>query len=327
MNNIKLSIVIPYKNTKDYMEKCLVSVCNQNISNYEVIIIDDNSDEDISLIINEFKSKADIRYKRLSSSIGPGGARNEGIKLAKGEYIGFCDSDDWIDLDMYSKSVYLMDKYEADIGMVSQVREDDSSDNKNKLFKCKYDEMMELDSDLCFRIMTYELNLGVKIIPPCINKIYRRQFLASNHLLFEEHMYFQDVIFNVKAILQTNKILCIPNVTYHHYRRPNSIIQSFSQKHINDFEKLFTLIKEFLISENLYDKYCNNYYKLMDHFYGIIIREIFEFTEEDQLRKEYMVESFNALKRLISIDEYIQHTSSEDIRRHLQPYITDTKLY
>lgn len=327
MSDIKLSIIIPYKDTADYIHKCLTTVCNQPIDNYEVIIIDDASSTPLTEIMNQCTYKVPIIHKRLETSVGPGGARNEGLKIAHGEYIGFCDSDDWVDIDMYAESIKYMDLYQSDIGMISQVREDDSSDKNNRIYKCKYEKMIELDKDLCFRIMTYEYEMGIKIIPPCINKVYRREFLEKNAIIFEENMYFQDVLFNVKAILQAKKIICIPNVTYHHYRRPQSIIQSFSLKHINDFEKLFNLIKKYLISVDNYDHYCNNYYKFLDHFYGIIIREIFEFVPDDCQRKNYMMKSFEALKNLVNMEEYIKYTSAEDLRRHLQPYITDTKLY
>lgn len=123
------------------------------------------------------------------------------------------------------------------------------------------------------------------------------------------------------------KIICIPHVQYHHYKRPHSIIQSFDSKHTADFIRLFTLIKSYLKEKQLYEQYCYNYYKFLEHFYNIIIREIFEFVPNDKERKMYISDSLKSVKSLIDFDEYIAFTTAEELRQHIQPNIKDTTLY
>lgn len=324
---IVLSIIVPVHNTKKELVTCLDSLVHQTAKAFEIIIVDDNSDEDIRAVADSYcDTFPQIVYIRLAESKGPGGARNVGLKKARGKYIGFCDSDDWVDLDFYEKGIHYMQISDADIGMYSQLREYDYKP-ESPIYKCKYDSFMELTPNITIKIMTYQMDVGIKVIPPCINKIYKKEFLDNIHASFEEHMYFQDVLFAFHTILSSKKIICIPSAVYHHYKRSNSIIQSFDDKHIQDFQKLFKLIKSFLESRNLYDNYVFNYYKLLDHFYNIIIREIFQFVSDEDMRKKYIAKSFRALKDIVILEEYIEYTSAEELRQHIQPHIKDTTLY
>lgn len=321
-----ISIIVPVYNTAKQLPVCLDTLRTQTLKNSEIILVDDNSTEDILVNIKDYLDDSRLTYIRLKENRGPGGARNEGLTRAKGKYIGFCDSDDWVDLNYYQNGVTLMEQYQADIGMYSLVRESDIQ-TQEKIYKCRYDTFMELNSDIAIKILTYQFDAGTKIIPPCTNKVYRKSFLDAIKINFEENMYFQDVLFTFHTFTQTNKIICIPNVKYHHYRRVNSIIQSFSSKHINDFVKLFTLLKLYLQKNNLYDRYCHNYYKLCSHFYNIIIRQIFQFVANEKDRKMYIRESFVGLKNVVDFDEYFEYATAEELRRHIQPHISDTFLY
>lgn len=326
-DKVTLSIIVPVYNTKKQLPTCLDALVNQTIKSYEIIIVDDNSQDNIQEVIRPYHSYcSDIIYIRLPESRGPGGARNIGMEHARGKYVGFCDSDDWVDLDYYEKGVKFMQESGAEIGMYSQLREYDYKP-ETPVYKCKYDTFMELSPDVVIKIMTYHLNVGIKVIPPCTNKIYLKSFLDSIQAKFEEHMYFQDVYFSFQTILTSKKIICIPLTTYHHYKRPDSIIQSFDEKHIEDFRKLFILIKTYLKSMGLYECYAFNYYKLLDHFYNIIIRETFQFIHDETNRKKYICKSFSALKEVLDVNEYIEFTTAEELRRHIQPHIKDTTLY
>lgn len=326
MESILVSIIVPIHRFGHYFYKCLDCLFAQSERNIEVIIVDDHSDDDIKSKISQYLSDHRCRYIRLEEPSGPGGARNRGIDLANGKYIGFCDSDDWVDLDYYRKASELLSATQADIAMCGQIREYDTP-MKQPLYKCKYDDFMELTSEMAFQIMTYNYQVDIKVIPPCTNKVYRRSFLQNCGVRFQEKVFFQDTIFSVETLLKADKIICVPKVLYHHYRRRNSIIQSFDEKHIRDFENFGTSIRDYFLREGLYEKYKRNYYNIVTHFYGIIIREIFEFIIDDAQRKKTMVDTFSALESVIRYDEYIDYLTAEQLRRHLLPQIDDTTLY
>ena len=100
----KVSVIIPIYNTEKYLRKCLDSVCNQTLSDIEIICVNDCSTDNSLEILEEYASK-DNRIKLIDFKENKGAAvaRNAGIDEAKGEYIGFVDSDDFIDLDFYEK--------------------------------------------------------------------------------------------------------------------------------------------------------------------------------------------------------------------------------
>jgi glycosyltransferase involved in cell wall biosynthesis len=95
---MKISIIVPVYNTKKHLDKCLSSLVNQTIKDRKIIIINDGSTEDITEIIKKYKGKIDY-YKNKNHGIGY--TRNFGIRKAKGEYIGFVDSDDYVENNTY----------------------------------------------------------------------------------------------------------------------------------------------------------------------------------------------------------------------------------
>lgn len=321
-----ISIVVPIHKFENYFIKCLDFLVSQTLSNIEIIIIDDHSKDPISNYILQYLKDPRIKYLRLDCVSGPGGARNKGIEIATGKYITFCDSDDWLDLNYCQKACEMLDVTNADIAMCGQIREYDTPLH-SPIYKCKYDMFYELSGEMAFQIMTYNYTSEIRIIPPCNNKIYRHTFLRKKHFRFQENVYFQDTIFSVETILNCKKIICVPHVLYHHYRRIGSIIQSFDQKHIDDFKNLGISIRTYLKTNKLYNKYTTNYYNLITHFYGVIIREIFQFVADEQLRKHYMIQTLSILEEVISKDEYIRFLSAEQLRRHLVPDMEDTTLY
>lgn len=321
-----VSIIVPIHKFGDYFYKCLDFLIMQTLSNIEIIIIDDFSEDNVQALISQYLKDVRVKYIRLDYHAGPGGARNKGIEIASGKYIAFCDSDDWFDLNYCKKAYEMLDKTNADIAMCGQIREYDNP-SKTAVYKCYYNTFYELSGTMAFQLMTYNYKAEIQVIPPCNNKIYRRDFLETNHFRFQESVYFQDTIFSVETILNCKKIVCVPDVLYHHYRRAGSIIQSFDQKHIEDFKNLGTSIKQYLIKNDLYYTYMKNYYNLITHFYGVIIREIFQFIADDTLRKENMIQTFSVLNEIIDKEEYISFLTAEQLRRHLIPNMEDTTLY
>lgn len=321
-----ISIIVPIHKFGNYFLKCLDFLVAQTMKEIEIIIVDDHSEDDILTKISDYLADNRINYVRLDQQLGPGGARNKGIEVSHGVYITFCDSDDWIDINYCQKACELLNTTNADIAMCGQIREYETP-SKREIYKCKYNEFYELTGQMAFQLMTYNYKAEIKVIPPCNNKIYRRTFLEKNHFRFQEKVYFQDTIFSVETIFNCKKIICIPQVLYHHYRRRGSIIQSFDYKHISDFQNLGLSIKAYLTQIGVYEQYKKNYYNVITHFYGVIIREIFEFIPDDIQRKEAMVQTFSVLEKIIDKEEYINFLTAEQLRHHLLPDMEDTTLY
>ncbi|MFF2016109.1 glycosyltransferase family 2 protein [Paenibacillus sp. NPDC058177] len=321
----KVSIIVIVSDTEQYIEKCLDSLINQTIDEKEIIVVDDRSTTDIRPLLQKYIDELQIKFIQLEEKLGPGGARNAGLLISTGKYIAFCDSDDWLDLHFYEVAVQHMERESADIGMCGLVR-DYGVEMKEKVYKCKYDSLIALTGEVAFKIMTKQYDYGINIVPSSVNRVYNRNFLICNNLRFIENVYYEDLLFSWKALLATNKLLCIPSVYYHHYKRIGSIVQSFSQKHINDFYTVFSEISQHLKDINSFEKYKFNYYKFGEHFFNLIIRQIFEYVHSDLEKKMHMKEALEMVKRLIDFDEYLEYVTAEKLRQHIQPNIQNTNI-
>ena len=172
---MKVSVIVTTHNTERYLLKCMDSIFNQTLSDIEIIIADDASTDSTPQIATELaKTHENVLFLPLSTSLGPGGARNKALQQASGEYISFIDSDDWMDLNylevMYNKAQQL----NADIVTCSLMREYDYI-TTSPVYKCKYDQDYVLSGEIAFRIMTNEYNYSVRIcktssLPICMRR-------------------------------------------------------------------------------------------------------------------------------------------------------------
>lgn len=315
MTSILLSVIIPVYNYHPNLNKCLDSIQNQTEKNIEIIIIDDCSADDIKSKIKNYFTDNRFIYRRLKDNQGPGGARNFGMSIAHGEYIGFCDSDDWVDLDFYKESCQLLIKNNAQIAICSQIREYES--NVKSIYKCKYDTKLLINGNVAFQILSHNYKMGIEITPMCTNKVYRSSFLKQINAKFQQKVYFQDAIFSVKTIFEASKIVCVPYTCYHYYKRPNSIIQSFSQKHIDDFVNLGLSIMTYMKEKGIFDECRISYYNLILEYFNIIIDQIYKFELSESKQKIFFIEAINALKSLVKIEELFKYITAEQIYSYL----------
>jgi len=118
MSEIAVSVVVPVYNTERYLERCLESLVNQTLQNIEIIVVNDGSTDNAQKIIDYYAQRYHEKIiPVIQENQGLGPARNHGISIARGEYIGFVDSDDWVALDMYQKMYKLTQLENSDIAI------------------------------------------------------------------------------------------------------------------------------------------------------------------------------------------------------------------
>lgn len=324
---MEISVIIASHNTGKYIRKCLDSVLNQTMKDYEVIIVDDASTDDTPQIIMELSQQySNIIFQQLEESNGPGNARNIALSMAQGKYIAFVDSDDWIDLNYLQIMHEKAKTTNADIIACGLIREYDYQ-SKYPVYKCRYDQEFALSGEIAFRIMTGEYDYGINYISSSLNKLFNKQFLQENSLRFAEDIYFEDQPFSYSCTLAAKKIICVPGTLYHHYKRTGSIVQSFNIKNIDDMMTAYKIIKEYLNNHHIYEQFRFNYYSSLQHFYNLLIRQIFEFVISEDEKKQYIKYSFAKIKEIIDINEYLDYVTAEELRRHIQPEIDVTTIY
>ena len=115
MENPLISVIVPIYNMENYLEKCLDNLINQTLKEIEIICINDGSVDNSLKILKNFANKDNRIIILNQKNQGQGIARNNGIKIARGEYIGFCDPDDWIELNMFENMYNKAIQNQADI--------------------------------------------------------------------------------------------------------------------------------------------------------------------------------------------------------------------
>lgn len=255
---MKVSVIIPVYNTQKYLEKCLNSLLSQSLRDIEIICIDDGSTDNSLDILNKF-AQNDKRIKVLTQkNKGQSVARNVGIRVAKGEYIGFIDSDDWADENMFEKLYKNANKYDSDISMCSiSVYDEKTGEYSTK------DPYLTLDlfpSSFENRAFNYidTLDFIFRICVTPWNKIYRREFLIEKNLFFIEGLNFEDNVFNLQTFVEAEKVSLIkePLVVY---RRASETSYTFSKtgnrEHKKlDFFKIFEIEEKYLKEKEIYEQ-------------------------------------------------------------------------
>ncbi|MCM1252214.1 MAG: glycosyltransferase [Clostridium sp.] len=327
MNKLEydISVIVPTYNTAKYLYKCIDSLINQTIKSIEIIIIDDASTESLDEVQKYYSQYSNVLFLKNEKHSGAGGARNKGLKIAHGKYIAFCDSDDWVELNMYEKVYNAMEQYSSDIGVVSIKREYDNPIDI-PYYICRYSQYYSLSPDIAFKILLQQYDMGITIPFYCTNKVFRKEFLNTISASFEENISYQGKIFSIYTFLYAKKIICIPDVCYRHYRRKNSAIQSFNERHIDDFKKSMLIIRLYLENANKYEIYRFQYYKLCEKSLDLVIKQIFEFVNDDDMKKVYLKKAILAMQELVSLEDYFEYANADEIRKHIQPYISDTTL-
>ncbi|MBQ7765092.1 glycosyltransferase family 2 protein [bacterium] len=272
IKNPKVSIIIPAYNTEKYIAKCLISLVHQTLKEIEIIIVDDGSTDKTAEIIKKFASN-DSRIKVLSQdNLKQGAARNNGTSLATGEYIGFVDSDDWVDFDFYEKLYNAAKKYNSDIALATNIRIGNGKTKKR--LNIKKEEFVVSLQD--------KIDISRQIKNPCpTNKIYRREMLSENKITWPENMYCEDKLFTIQAIYYSNGLVAVPNVNYYYFRNPNSTVNTKAKKSlidsIGDRDKAKKSVVEFLRSKKVHLENKDLWaVKKRYKFFGITIYKILE---------------------------------------------------
>lgn len=235
----KISIIVPVYNTEKFLEKCLNSLINQTLKDIEIICINDGSTDKSLQILEKFANK-DKRIQIINqTNSGLSVARNIGIKKAKGEYIGFVDSDDWVDLNFFEQLYINVKKYNADIGVAGIKR--------IRSYKWKYHIKLEKEE------VIQDTNKKFKkcdVPEKCYvwNKIYKLSELQKLNINFEPNVYFEDRLFTAQVLINLKTLVTVPDIYYNYWTNPNSIVKTKSKKKSKDSqytkEKLMKYLKE-----------------------------------------------------------------------------------
>ena len=280
MNNPKISVIIPIFNVEEYLEDTLNCLVNQSfIENMEVLMIDDGSTDNSRYIIEKYALDYDNFHAFHQENQGPSKSRNLGISLAKGEYIQFLDSDDFISPNGYESLYELAKKNDSDIASSLMLRLKRYNVKDSYFFIEGYKNINEtLDS--------VNLNDYPELIWDTFstNKLFKKEFILKNNLKFKHTGYYEDVPFGLESLILADKISILRDVFYFWRIRENnnlSITQQYSNiDNFKDRIKMIGFCNEIIERENVNEDLKNElYFKWLNYDLNIYLRKFYQYDE------------------------------------------------
>ncbi len=234
----KISIIVPIYNVEQFLDKCVASIINQTYRNLEIILVDDGSPDNCGKLCDEW-AKKDDRIKVIHKENGGlSDARNAGVEIASGDYIGFVDSDDYIESQMYEKLVNIVENGNVDIAFC----DNDYVTSSGDILSSGHEGIFEgaFEGEEIMRVVSF----GNPYYITAVNKIYRTELAKS--IKFPKGKWHEDEFTTHHFITNCNRIACTREVLYHYVKHEGSITQSgFSEKRLDAIDALLDRYEHF----------------------------------------------------------------------------------
>ena len=242
----KVSVIVPVYNTEKYLKKCIDSLLNQTLKDLEIIIVNDSSPDDSQKIIDEYVTKFPDRIKSIvKENGGQGSARNLGLEASSGEYVGYLDSDDFVDIHMYEDMYNIAIKDNSDIVDVGFYIYSESG----KVIK---EDIYRSERTPTNLKETKQLLFDKTAVT---NKLYRASLLKDNNIKFREKKWYEDFDFVIKTICYAKKVSIIERPYYYYLLRQGSTMNNSNIERNLEILEAMDEILNFFKENNIYFEY------------------------------------------------------------------------
>lgn len=276
----KVSVIVPVYNVEKYLRKCMDSLVNQTLKDIEIVVVNDGSPDGSDLIMQEYVEKYDcVKYLKKENG-GIASARNMGLNHACGEYIAFCDSDDYVDLDMYEELYNQANKTSADVVFSGYYNETD--DGQYRVMSTGNMDMYGV-SLLENPKMVHANNAFVH------GKLFSRNVIVENNIKFKKYRIFEDLLFLYTVLVFANKVEKVDKPFYHYMRRENVSVTGKMN------EKFYDL---FPVMQDLRDIFTENCCEFQEYLTFIALKHAYLRFRMDvdkqtmSLKKQYILDTF-----------------------------------
>lgn len=219
LDSPKISVIVPVYKVEPYLRKCLDSIVDQTYENLEIILVDDGSPDNCGAICDEYAAW-DERIRVIHQKNGGlSAARNAGLRIATGNYLGFVDSDDWVEPKMFEELFQGLTQAQADIAVCGRYEE-----YKDHQIAYTWSKTQVMDREEALG----ELLCNNKLQNLVWDKLYRQDLFKG--IWFPEGKTFEDMAVMHLLFLRACRVVCLPGAMYHYLQRPDSIVGDISLK-------------------------------------------------------------------------------------------------
>jgi len=261
----KVSVIVPIYNVEAYLPKCLESLQQQTLQELEIILVDDGSTDNSSQIAKEFQMAhaEKVHYFRTENK-GQSHARNFGMEKAKGDYVAFVDSDDYVEKDMFQVLVEKLATYPYDIVACDAVIEYPTTQKKARA---------GIETSKIHMTIEDRKQLIQTMYPVVWNKIYKKEWLQTVPM-FKEGVWYEDVLFLYEMLPHLTSIGVVEKALYHYIQRPKSVTYTYSEK-LYDVFIIWDVLLAYYKEIGLYETYSPILeYEYVRYVYATFIKRL-----------------------------------------------------
>lgn len=259
---LKVSIILPVYNVAPYLRQSLDSIIAQTLTDIEIICVDDGSTDDSGKILDEYKEKDNritVIHKR---NAGTGAARNDGLKIATGECIGFVDPDDWILPNMYERLYNILQDKELDIVMFTPDVFNDQTQKHEGFLYFQDSNFPKILDDKIFN----KDDISPFSYPMCVwNKLYRKKLFDDNNIDFAEGLDFEDHKVIFKSLFTAKRIYFIREKLYVYRHSRQGSILSDNDTRMFDHIKIYDIVENILKETGNWEKFHLDFLRYKVH--------------------------------------------------------------
>ena len=272
-----LTVVIPVYNVEKYLKRCVESVLVQEWSNYDILLIDDGSSDSSPQICDDYVKAYDFISVIHKENGGLSEARNTGISLAKGEYVYFPDSDDWLEPQTFKELAEVLESQEFEI--VSFNREFVKG-GEDAIVSDPLVTQVFNGKDAFVQMLKHSFITGF-----ANDKIYKKSLFIDNNISFPKGKYYEDLGTNYKLFLSAKNVFAT-NQKYYHYLidNPASITQSWNEQKFSD---MFEFYKDIFYSDFVRSQFNQEELHISQLYYVSGLTHILASLYKTKLDKNY----------------------------------------
>ena len=279
----KVSVIVPVYNVELYLEKCLLSLVNQTLQDIEIIVVNDGSRDHSQQIIEKFQQEHPQKiFAYTKENGGLSDARNFGIDRAKGKYIGFVDSDDYVSETMYDEMLNIAEKNQAEITICNIQKVDERGNVTQKLTQLPgFPEKIILENNISvFSDISYF----------ACNKLFRRELFKNRR--FRKGIHFEDIELIPQLVLDSKVIGFTPAYHYQYLERPQSISKMHTLKGLDILEAVKTVSVKF--TESRYHRYKDALkgFQILEGIYTFLAYLAFVNNKADFYKMSHILDEF-----------------------------------
>lgn len=316
----KISIIVPCYKVEKYIEQCVSSLTGQTYKNIEIILVDDGSPDKTGAMCDELAQKDSRIHVIHKRNGGVSAARNDGLSEARGEYIIFVDSDDYVPLDAYENMISCAVETGADMVIGDIIKVNDQEEQYAQFFAEPFLAQTREDIDNLVCTVMYK---NYCPNPPSsgpaygyggpTNKLIRREILVNNSIHFDTRLkgIYDDIVYSMYATACSGKIAYVNKPVYYYRLVQGSLTHSFKQDMPEIAKEILNAVEEFLAKYDQKGSYRKAYYALCIRIISYCLRRYYC----NRNNRASVLKLASELKRVMNSEPYVTAAKQAEVEK------------